>query len=214
MRGTLAQVGHLRPQAGIIPAYAGNTSRTTTAVAGRRDHPRVCGEHEWHHHQIPGLRGSSPRMRGTPPQTLPPMIRTRIIPAYAGNTCRNVRLPANRRDHPRVCGEHRSRVWTRLTRAGSSPRMRGTRFGMRPSRDTGRIIPAYAGNTMAVMFSRIEVRDHPRVCGEHAAICSCAVTSTGSSPRMRGTRVLRPEPGIRTGIIPAYAGNTLVDHSG
>ena len=31
---------------GIIPAYAGNTRRGQREGRGRRDHPRVCGEHE------------------------------------------------------------------------------------------------------------------------------------------------------------------------
>ena len=32
---------------GIIPAYAGSTRTILVADDGRRDHPRVCGEHPW-----------------------------------------------------------------------------------------------------------------------------------------------------------------------
>ena len=31
--------------AGIIPAYAGNTYARPKRATGTRDHPRVCGEH-------------------------------------------------------------------------------------------------------------------------------------------------------------------------
>ena len=66
MRGTRRR-GDLRPRLlGIIPAHAGNTSSPPAVFPGRRDHPRACGEH---HTPCAGgirLRGSSPRMRGTP----------------------------------------------------------------------------------------------------------------------------------------------------
>ena len=35
---------------------------------------------------------------------------------------------------------------------------------------------------------------------------------TGSSPRMRGTRARYWYRGVVRGIIPAYAGNTVLDH--
>ena len=51
-----------------------------------------------------------------------------------------------------------------------------------------RIIPAYAGNTVFVIFAPLNMGDHPRVCGEH-----CGVLPVGL---------------VGPGIIPAYAGNT------
>ena len=49
---------------GIIPAYAGSTSRARRSSRTRRDHPRVCGEHtRTGSPSMTGL-GSSPRMRG------------------------------------------------------------------------------------------------------------------------------------------------------
>ena len=50
--------------------------------------------------------------------------------------------------------------------------------------------------------------DHPRVCGEHTKLGTFPRTSTGSSPRMRGTPELFDDHGCFLGIIPAYAGNT------
>ena len=73
-----------------------------------------------------------------------------------------------------------------------------------------RIIPADAGNTESSELVRVETRDHPRGCGEHASRVAEILTFTGSSPRMRGT----PDAGlacrVAVRIIPADAGNTLL----
>ena len=71
-----------------------------------------------------------------------------IIPAYAGNTYVDRVIRLARRDHPRVCGEHkRLKVGVDFWK-GSSPRMRGTRGDDTLARALGGIIPAYAGNTV------------------------------------------------------------------
>ena len=72
-------------------------------------------------------------------------------------------------DHPRVCGEHRVKAVVMSTKWGSSPRMRGTQVRGRSGILRHGIIPAYAGNTGAVLDSDFHRGDHPRVCGEHAA---------------------------------------------
>ena len=229
MRGTPLQETHRPRPNGIIPAYAGNTDQSIILFPSCGDHPRVCGEH----YQLRGCRnrsrdhprvcgehlpidtgemlnardhprvcgehssrmleklasvGSSPRMRGTHQRTLPTPARTGIIPAYAGNTSETPRNP------PRG--------------GGSSPRMRGTRpFDRVRAFDRG-IIPAYAGNTSGEAKNVLMASDHPRVCGEHAGSLASNVGAKGSSPRMRGTLAVERDLHDRTGIIPAYAGNT------
>ena len=179
------------------------------------------------------MRGTSPRMRGTPSKFHGMM---RIVG-----------------DHPRVCGEHRFARFVVDFSQGSSPRMRGThdaarakhitlgiipayagntmacRPFLRPIRDhprvcgehiaakiqvSGRdgIIPAYAGNTFSRPNCRLRRRDHPRVCGEHIASCVGLGFMTGSSPRMRGTPYVRYADAHVGRIIPAYAGNTCAWH--
>ena len=87
MRGTLSwRVPH-GVSAGIIPAYAGNTTCMTCTLDSRRDHPRVCGEHSFHRNYRCCAAGSSPRMRGTPWVDIQGGGAHGIIPAYAGNTC-------------------------------------------------------------------------------------------------------------------------------
>ena len=92
--------------------------------------------------------------------------------------------------------------------AGSSPRMRGTLNTWRWNNPLSGIIPAYAGNTIALQCLQARRRDHPRVCGEHRLPERPADLEQGSSPRMRGTHADLSEDGELTGIIPAYAGNT------
>ena len=209
MRGTRQERVERRGRLGIIPAYAGNTRRESTAAQYPEDHPRICGEHQLVPSQMYGPVGSSPRMRGT--RRLHRLLcrRPGIIPAYAGNTFQALRLLHPRWDHPRVCGEHlfHSLIFRRA--AGSSPRMRGTHglFGWK--RDCLGIIPAYAGNTQRPANRPTWCQDHPRVCGEHFHSWFGTVHGLGSSPRMRGTRNINPRRTFRMGIISAYAGNTL-----
>ena len=91
--------------------------------------------------------------------------------------------------------------------------MRGTQGGVVVGCGAHGIIPAYAGNTPPPITASFENRDHPRVCGEHSFGVDATNVNKGSSPRMRGTH--QPESGTpsRTGIIPAYAGNTLAAYA-
>ena len=208
MRGTPPWSPRSRGRAGIIPAYAGNTSSGQVLDLTYRDHPRVCGEHLEPSPVQNSTAGSSPRMRGTP-VSLSSIVNTRgIIPAYAGNTLAAQSSKSSTGDHPRVCGEHLSAMSFVVFIGGSSPRMRGTLSTVNWSiRDRG-IIPAYAGNTAIFPTSAFIIRDHPRVCGEHMTSAAMGNEAAGSSPRMRGTPFAPPTPVDTTGIIPAYAGNT------
>ena len=93
---------------------------------------------------------------------------------------------------------------------GSSPRVRGTpKKGKFFSFSVG-IIPACAGNTTRPCAAGAHMRDHPRVCGEHHGALWVSRLCRGSSPRVRGTRLLEPFRFPSPGIIPACAGNTGV----
>ena len=147
-------------------------------------------------------------MRGTP-QVGGVIIAVKgIIPAYAGNTLPAVTSLSSSRDHPRVCGEHFSSYLLFIIYGGSSPRMRGTRADRIRAVSRAGIIPAYAGNTPSGLSSARNVRDHPRVCGEHKYFAIAFAPYSGSSPRMRGTLCGAGESFFNAGIIPAYAGNT------
>ena len=136
-----------------------------------------------------------------------------IIPACAGNTPSRGWRNGQRRDHPRVCGEHLHVSGTTSKLPGSSPRVRGTRSKSRRRTATRGIIPACAGNTCLPRSSPSSIRDHPRVCGEHLINELFAGKDVGSSPRVRGT-LLESSWTVRlVGIIPACAGNTWPEAS-
>ena len=128
-------------------------------------------------------------MRGTLTHRPRVILQVGIIPAHAGNTW-DARWRAS------WCWDH-------------PPHMRGTHItNERPDRRVG-IIPAHAGNTRAWRPCRPWPRDHPRACGEHGEVRAIRMTVQGSSPRMRGTLLYSGHHRLRTGIIPAHAGNTV-----
>ena len=151
------------------------------------DHPRGCGEHHPVRTQSGMDAGSSPRMRGTLERLPPLTFLIGIIPADAGNTAAWAVTLSCSPDHPRGCGEHVRLGGLTPATGGSSPRMRGTQTGKTTAADTGRIIPADAGNTKWSMCNPWKRRDHPRGCGEHPGRVEGGVADQGSSPRMRGT---------------------------
>ena len=156
------------------------------------------------------MLGSSPRMRGALCDRGGCQEPPGIIPAYAGSTCYGVVELVLNRDHPRVCGEHEDARGHLAQGGGSSPRMRGAQHqDHRFPRREG-IIPAYAGSTWDLPFGRSSTRDHPRVCGEHPTLNASALCGTGSSPRMRGAPAAELRSAGGAGIIPAYAGSTLL----
>ena len=155
---------------------------------GFEDHPRVCGEHVADAARAQWLRGSSPRVRGTPYGYGRFDDISGIIPACAGNT--------------------------KMTESnvqpfeGSSPRVRGTLEQPVLAGLHAGIIPACAGNTFVVLSLHIYSRDHPRVCGEHQRRQGNSLLGRGSSPRVRGTLAWLLSVHGASGIIPACAGNT------
>ena len=188
MRGTLQHDQLHQLITGIIPAYAGNTSVPPPYMASLRDHPRICGEHDYGESYRSLGRGSSPHMRGTHLLRFVGYHRAGIIPAYAGNTLFCSTIAAFTGDHPRICGEHHRRDGE--------------------MRHAGGIIPAYAGNTTNYEECRSRSRDHPRICGEHKILATSLGSKRGSSPHMRGTLACIALIRDSWGIIPAYAGNT------
>ena len=209
MRGTPRMRSDDASGRGIIPAYAGNTVVDDLSDDYKEDHPRVCGEHDSPVATPPRCLGSSPRMRGTLVAQFLRADQIGIIPAYAGNTSWACRTLDWNRDHPRVCGEHHDSFPVRDISLGSSPRMRGTQDTKWFAYQETGIIPAYAGNTAGDRLALVDAGDHPRVCGEHVTSGVDWTGEPGSSPRMRGTQSTGLSHTSTSGIIPAYAGNTM-----
>ena len=125
---------------GIIPAHAGLTSCC----------PIFIGKHGAHHKGAGGIakvQGSSPRMRGSRSIKRGDDEMLGIIPAHAGLTSSALMIFAIAGDHPRACGAHQTLDLKLTDSQGSSPRMRGSPWVVRPGRAADGIIPAHAGLT-------------------------------------------------------------------
>ena len=96
--------------AGIIPACAGSTTCVSWREYWPRDHPRMCGEHFHAVEQDGAERGSSPHVRGAHNLTVDSVQNIGIIPACAGSTFHWFAVRSALRDHPRMCGEHTSKI--------------------------------------------------------------------------------------------------------
>ena len=114
---------------GIIPACAGSTLDVVVQGKPGKDHPRMCGEHEFRTGKSLVNSGSSPHVRGA------------LVIHHA---------PAPfMRDHPRMCGEHWTLSGQRKRPWGSSPHVRGALSGLPVVLAWRGIIPACAGSTRA-----------------------------------------------------------------
>ena len=207
-RGALATGGSRDRLRGIIPAYAGSTDTSQFRRPQRKDHPRIRGEHGKARELRFHTPGSSPHTRGARACSATTRHCLGIIPAYAGSTRRPAWSTGGVTDHPRIRGEHRKGGKSLTINKGSSPHTRGAPRLLAPSLVGSRIIPAYAGSTLARLISMVRSMDHPRIRGEHRKYQQDKAWRSGSSPHTRGAHT-PPQPTLADdGIIPAYAGST------
>ena len=208
MRGKHSRRHNSSRVPGITPAHAGKTTCSRVAVRHRGDHPRACGENGDIIPRTASTKGSPPRMRGKHHIYNVVRLQIRITPAHAGKTGQSAILQKPKRDHPRACGENRSRAWKRKRKRGSPPRMRGKPVPLyQPNADRG-ITPAHAGKTCSQGRRAQCSRDHPRACGENVDDVLAKGGQQGSPPRMRGKLLEFDSPAFQIGITPAHAGKT------
>ena len=125
VRGALREVAFSGHHVGIIPACAGSTISAMIRPAGRRDHPRMCGEHTKPAEPSMRYPGSSPHVRGARVFVIYELYVEGIIPACAGSTGCRPWLYRSSEDHPRMCGEHSVGLRSIHRGWGSSPHVRG-----------------------------------------------------------------------------------------
>ena len=182
--------------------------------ASHWDHPRIRGEHRACSPAGSAMCGSSPHTRGAPLDATRRAAQWRIIPAYAGSTPASAPAIADRRDHPRIRGEHGTAEIAERLDSGSSPHTRGARGASGARIVRGGIIPAYAGSTLIPCSRATSSSDHPRIRGEHAGLGLGEAAARGSSPHTRGAPGDRHDGHTVQGIIPAYAGSTVTPSTG
>ena len=171
-------------------------------------HPRPCGEHGVAGPGEVHAWGSSPPVRGAPPDKHASATLTGLIPARAGSTETSKLVRLLTRAHPRPCGEHLAHRSRRLCPWGSSPPVRGAPDSRPLAPPSGGLIPARAGSTMNLRVSSTVTRAHPRPCGEHAEHAGRESSGKGSSPPVRGAPGMCRLMMKQRGLIPARAGST------
>ena len=192
----------------LIPACAGKTCGGAPRGGVGEAHPRVCGENLIGLGSDLAATGSSPRVRGKR-RGLRPQIRGRgLIPACAGKTPPQSRQGWRRPAHPRVCGENGRDCCVLMVDSGSSPRVRGKLSAPPGTTDQKGLIPACAGKTQPLQVRGDTTPAHPRVCGENRGHRAHGRGPLGSSPRVRGKRVLGFPSSHEPRLIPACAGKT------
>ena len=198
------------PPYGITPACAGKRREPTGAPAGRRDHPRVCGEKVKIAKYFRVKEGSPPRVRGKAAGRRGGPLCRRITPACAGKSLKLLLSAFRLQDHPRVCGEKAIVKSPSDKLKGSPPRVRGKGLLQMAGRSEPGITPACAGKRAMDALPSFPAGDHPRVCGEkaprHLALC-CIL---GSPPRVRGKARHLVRGAVKRGITPACAGKSRV----
>ena len=176
------------------------------APASRPVYPRVCGGTG----QSPGgfhcCWGLSPRVRGNQIGLRRHSGLLRSIPACAGEPPGRIRPPRCVTVYPRVCGGTENSIINACHSAGLSPRVRGNRIAAQQHPPLLRSIPACAGEPKGRHFATTRIGVYPRVCGGTDKPWFVGETGRGLSPRVRGNQLTGSPQRVRTGSIPACAG--------
>ena len=125
------------------------------------------------------------------------------------NTPSRTQWGCARTNYPRSRGEYFGTILILSATQGSSPLSRGIPIDPESVVGHQRIIPALAGNTVAVYGGGEALADHPRSRGEYLLPPVYGGGENGSSPLSRGIRSGRVLFFAASRIIPALAGNTL-----
>ena len=171
-------------------------------------------------------QGLSPRVRGNRVREIAQLIGGRSIPACAGEPSMTRHRPAAARVYPRVCGGtmRPDARWRRPS--GLSPRVRGNLLvnllplmvvrsipacagepgGGQSGKKIKGSIPACAGEPSDGCRRSGRAWVYPRVCGGTVSLLVGPAARAGLSPRVRGNHSVLSWRPVRSGSIPACAG--------
>jgi len=166
----------------------------------------VCGGASGPLHRRRSRSGLSPRVRGSPRSANWCPTAHGSIPACAGEPRGPRRSASARRVYPRVCGGATSIVTVRIKKLGLSPRVRGSPDLREFLHLRGGSIPACAGEPRSTACPGRSWRVYPRVCGGAPARTAKNMSSSGLSPRVRGSPEAQYLVQVLVGSIPACAG--------
>ena len=175
---------------GSIPAGAGEPRPTCRPAISSSVYPRGCGGAPQGGVSPGGLRGLSPRVRGSPMRRVSRAGGTRSIPAGAGEPTTSCLCPALSTVYPRGCGGARYREHTPTRRRGLSPRVRGSPSVRLVVSVALGSIPAGAGEPTMANCEAYGHEVYPRGCGGASPWARRQAPTGGLSPRVRGSHTL------------------------
>ncbi len=209
-RGGLQKRRTKAGKTGLIPAYAGRTCRCRCLARRGWAHPRLRGADGSLTRSTPTASGSSPLTRGGLSEASAKADKNGLIPAYAGRTTFTSFQSISNGAHPRLRGADPGVASARRRFRGSSPLTRGGPVNIVKTIVDFRLIPAYAGRTLIRFSFLTRSTAHPRLRGADSSSSSSARVAGGSSPLTRGGLFDSIAPAMQLGLIPAYAGRTIV----
>ena len=165
MRGNRTARNRVSARARSIPACAGEPLALRRERAPVGVYPRVCGGTALINRLALSERGLSPRVRGNRRSHRSTALRSRSIPACAGEPFPTGNRYSARGVYPRVCGGTRPCLAAMRLPAGLSPRVRGNRMRSPRPRPSPGSIPACAGEPRSAACSSTGLWVYPRVCG-------------------------------------------------
>ena len=168
--------------------------------------PRVCGGARSRAEALGMKRGRSPRVRGSLSSRVSRALRSRSIPACAGEPLTTVMTPSIVEVDPRVCGGALTTTYIIPPSEGRSPRVRGSPKSKSSVMVPYGSIPACAGEPIPVEHVSVIRRVDPRVCGGAELWADPAMRATGRSPRVRGSPSASRSNLLISRSIPACAG--------
>ena len=198
-----------RDAEGSIPACAGEPYPETGCGLAAAVYPRVCGGTYLALALACRRSGLSPRVRGNPSCSVSTMLRSRSIPACAGEPVTSPPYWGLREVYPRVCGGTSPSFDSPGAVGGLSPRVRGNLFNAKSSSLQRGSIPACAGEPQAWATPSLPGGVYPRVCGGTPKQPPRCLDLLGLSPRVRGNRSGCTSARCRVRSIPACAGEPL-----
>ena len=166
----------------------------------------MCGATSRRHPAPTPRLGLSPRVRGNPPSAATATVRSRSIPACAGQPRSLTIIPFSCWVYPRVCGATITAPTGRGIAGGLSPRVRGNRNIYMCDTDSIGSIPACAGQPGGHVQRRRSQKVYPRVCGATSVSGWTISCGNGLSPRVRGNPAARSRLAHHRRSIPACAG--------
>ena len=170
MRGSHALLEDVGGEGGSIPAHAGEPTGRATGTFTTRVYPRACGGADSSEAEANGVRGLSPRMRGSRVNLIEEKNPAGSIPAHAGEPPELLPGATLLAVYPRACGGASFSPPFMLIDRGLSPRMRGSQPAGVDSRFWRGSIPAHAGEPPRPLYSCADEGVYPRACG---GACPC-----------------------------------------